>query len=119
MAIVYAGFGVWGIASAIGLWRLRNWARICFAVFGGLLCVSSLCGAFGFIVAMFVLPQAMPPGNTVPTENVTAVLAVFTVFALLCAQQKLDATGSGFAARNLSRARSPPLFRIEGSGGVR
>jgi hypothetical protein len=43
----YAGFGVWGLVSAIGILRLRNWARICFAIFGGILAVFSLFGGLG------------------------------------------------------------------------
>src|ERR1700704_2840660 len=58
MSIFYVAFGIWGIVSAIGLLRLRNWARICFAVFGGILCFFSLCGAFGVLMASQFMPQA-------------------------------------------------------------
>jgi hypothetical protein len=62
--LIYIGPGVWGIVSAIGLWRLRNWARRCFVIFGGLLGFFSFCGAFVMFVAMrgvsgFFHPKAM------------------------------------------------------------
>src|SRR5689334_7707901 len=37
MAAFYLGFAIWGIVSGVGLLRLKNWARICFAIFGGIL----------------------------------------------------------------------------------
>ena len=35
--VMYAAFGIWGIASGIGLLRLRQWARISVLVFSGIL----------------------------------------------------------------------------------
>jgi hypothetical protein len=84
MTGVYAGFGAWGIVSAIGLLRLRNWARICFAVFGGILAVFSLFGAFGMVIGLLA-PSGLgtqPPPNVSP-ELMTGVFAVFAVIALL------------------------------------
>jgi hypothetical protein len=78
----YAGFGVWGIVSAIGLLRLRNWARICFAVFGGILAVFSLFGALGMgLQATF---PTEPPPNVSPAF-MTGVYVVFAILALLFA----------------------------------
>ena len=42
MAVFYLGFAIWGIVSGVGLLRLRNWARLCFAVFGSILSFGSL-----------------------------------------------------------------------------
>jgi hypothetical protein len=81
---VYAGFGVWGIVSAIGLLRLRNWARICFAVFGGILAVSSLFGAFGVVMSFLGPSRTELPPNVSPAF-ITGILAVFAVIALLFA----------------------------------
>ena len=83
MAGIYAGFGVWGMVSAIGLLRLRNWARICFAIFGGILAGFSLFGAFGMLMAGFVAPQPLPP--EVSPALMTGILAIFAAIALLCA----------------------------------
>lgn len=84
-SIFYLGFGVWGIVSAIGLFRLRNWARICFAVFGGLLGVFSLFGA----VALFVLSRFPPPGipqsPDVPAGFIESLFTIIAVIALMFA----------------------------------
>ena len=79
----YAGFGIWGIVSAIGVLRLRNWARICFAVFGGILCLFSIFGAFGSLMAMQFVPRTLPQGNNVPTGLITGMFVVFGIVALL------------------------------------
>jgi len=84
LAGFYAGFGVWGLVSAIGLLRLRNWARICFAVFGGILAVFSLFGEFGIVMGLLVTPRTQPPPNVSPAF-LTGVYAVFAVVALLFA----------------------------------
>jgi len=84
MSVFYFGFGVWGIVSAIGLLRLRKWARICFVVFGAILAFFSVCGAFGMVIAMFITPRTLPPGNNVPAGVITSVLAIFAAFMLLC-----------------------------------
>jgi hypothetical protein len=78
---LYWGFGIWGIVSAIGLLRLRNWARICFAVYGGILAAFSLCGVFGMAMAAMV-PQPTLPPNVSP-ELMTRIFAIFAVVALL------------------------------------
>ena len=85
ISIVYFGFGAWGIVSAVGLLRLKNWARICFAVFGGILALFSLFGAFGMLMTMFVLPPNIPPGSNVPPGLITSILVIFAVFMLLSA----------------------------------
>src|SRR5262245_36176240 len=36
-AVLFFGFGAWGIMSAVGLLRLRNWARISILIYAGLL----------------------------------------------------------------------------------
>ena len=85
IAIFYAGSGAWGTVSAIGLLRLRNWARICFAVFGGILCLSSGFGVLGSLAAMWFLPQTLPTGDNVPPGLITGMFVAFGAIALLCA----------------------------------
>ena len=84
ISMFYAGSGVWGTVSAIGLLRLRNWARICFAVFGGILCLFSGFGVLGSLAAMWFLPQTLPAGNNVPPELITGMFVAFGAVALLC-----------------------------------
>jgi hypothetical protein len=80
---LYWGFGIWGIVSAIGLLRLRNWARICFAVYGGILAAFSLSGVFGIAMAA-MMPQPTLPPNVSPAL-MTAMFAIFAVVAVLFA----------------------------------
>src|SRR5215471_18484574 len=61
MAAVEFGFGAWGIASAVGVLRLKNWARVCFLIFGGLLAFFSFCTAVGFVLSAVALPSTLPP----------------------------------------------------------
>ena len=82
-SIVHLGFGAWGIASAVGLLRLKNWARICFLVYAGLLCFFSAMGVLGLSMAMILMPQMMPPQQNVPPGLMTAVFSTMIIFALL------------------------------------
>jgi hypothetical protein len=83
MATFYCGFGLWGIASASGLLRLKNWARLCFVIFGGLLAFFSLCTAAGTAIAAFVLPATPLPEN-VPQGLVTGVFVFVAASSLVC-----------------------------------
>jgi hypothetical protein len=83
MATFYCGFGLWGIASASGLLRLKNWARLCFVIFGGLLAFFSLCMAAGSAIAAFVLPATPLPEN-VPQGLVTGMSVFFAASSLMC-----------------------------------
>src|SRR5262249_6225820 len=85
ISIFYAGSGVWGTVSAIGLLRRRNWARICFAVFGGILCLLSAFGVLGSLAAIWFVPQTLPAGNTVPPGLLTGMFVAFGAIALLFA----------------------------------
>jgi hypothetical protein len=72
-AVVLLGFSIAGIVSAIALLRRRNWARISFLVFAGLLGGFSLVAMIGEVVAMFVTPLMFPPQRNVPQGLLTAV----------------------------------------------
>lgn len=67
-SILFIGLGALGIACAVGLLRLKNWARICFIIFAGLLCFVSVMGTIGFFVAMLVIPQTIPPAQNVSLD---------------------------------------------------
>lgn len=76
--LFYALPAVWGIVTAVGLLRLKNWARISTIVFSVLLIVF---GAFGMLTAMvfFLKP---PLGNGLDSKMVSLIGAVMAVFAL-------------------------------------
>jgi hypothetical protein len=63
IALFYALLAAWGIATAIGLFRLKKWARISIIIFSSLLSLMSACGLVGGLAITF-LPnpnQAMDP----------------------------------------------------------
>jgi hypothetical protein len=82
MASVEVGFGLCGIASAVGLVRLKNWARQCFVVFGGLLAFLSFASASGLLFAAIAPPPILPP-NVSPGLFRTIILG-FTVVSVIC-----------------------------------
>ncbi len=85
MAVLYCGLGAWGIASAVGLLMLKNWARRSFLIFGGLLVFLSLCLTAGSIVAAFVVaPAAAPIPADVPRGLLAGVFLAFAVVGLIC-----------------------------------
>lgn len=71
-------FGAWGTTTAIGLFRMRNWARISIIVFGVLLAFTGLVGG----PAIFFVPSttAAPP-NYEAIRNVVA--GFYAAFGLL------------------------------------
>jgi hypothetical protein len=84
IAIAYSGFGVWGIASAVGLLRLKNWARRCFVIFGVLLAFVSVFMTAGSIVAGVVAPAAAQLPSNVPRGLITGVFLAVALVGLIC-----------------------------------
>lgn len=77
VSLMYLGVAAWGIATGIGLLRLRNWARLSIIVFSVLLIIMS-----GFSGLMLLSAPAFPnPSGTNPSV-MTAVRAVMGVFWL-------------------------------------
>jgi hypothetical protein len=50
----FGAFGILGIFSAVGVWRLQNWARLSFLIYSGVMIFIS---AIGLGVVWFVLPK--------------------------------------------------------------
>jgi len=74
----------WGITTSVGLFRLRNWARISIIVFAALLTLSALFGMLGAIAMFVVSTPTMPPGSHLDPNAFLMVMRVFMVaFALL------------------------------------
>jgi len=82
MTSFYLAFGLWGVVSAVGLLRRKNWARICFLIFGGLLAFLSFFAAAGSLIAALAFPGTIPPN--VPPGLVRGVAVVFIVISLIC-----------------------------------
>jgi hypothetical protein len=72
---VYLAPAIWGLCSGIGLWRLKNWARICTLVFAGLLCCM---GLFGGLVAL-VMPIPVTAAQQAQMPEIGTVMKVWTI----------------------------------------
>jgi hypothetical protein len=83
IAVAYSGFGVWGIASAVGLLRMKNWARQCFMIFGGLLAFASVLMTAGSIVAGVAAPAAAQLPSNVPRGLITGVFMAMALVGLI------------------------------------
>ncbi len=70
-SLVYLLPAIWGIATAIGLWRLKNWARISIIVFSVLLI---LMGGFTGLI-MLIMPFPSTPTAT-PDPAVMATMRI-------------------------------------------
>lgn len=82
-AVIFWMLGVFGITAAISLLQLKNWARISFIVFAGVLCFFCIVGVSGSLMAMLFMPQTVPPDANVPQGILTAVFAFYLVLGLI------------------------------------
>lgn len=70
------GPGLWGIATSIGLFRLKGWARTSILIFAGLLTFMGLCAPLAFLV----VPN--PPGLDQAGPSWATIRAGMSVFYL-------------------------------------
>jgi len=75
--VLFGGLAAWGITTAVGLFRLRGWARISTIVFSLLL---ALCCASGALSTAFFTPTPQPGAPAAVMVGVMIVLA----FVYLC-----------------------------------
>ena len=76
VSLMYVLPAVWGVLTGIGLWRLKNWARISMIVFSALLI---LMGGFSGSLSL-VVPIPATPNNAVHSSlmaNVRILMGVF------------------------------------------
>ena len=75
--VIYLCLSIWGIATGIGLLRLRAWARASVLVFGGLMVLTAVSGAIGISVVGPLMPSrpGAPPFSAV-RNMVLAIMAV-------------------------------------------
>ena len=81
-AFVYLLPAVWGILTGIGLWRLKNWARISMIVFAVLL---SVMGGFTGLASFAVPFPAAANGGLDPSAMTTVRIAMGAFWLLLLA----------------------------------
>ena len=109
-ALFHLALTVWGFSTSIGLFRMKNWARISIMIIGGLIAVVGLfSAAICAILPSFMKTQALPPNVSPATLS-----AVFLVFAVIC----LVITGIGigwliyFALRRTREAFALPAAYV-------
>jgi hypothetical protein len=78
ISLMYMLPAVWGILSGVGLWRLKNWARISTIVFSVLLI---LMGGFAGLVS-FVVPFPATPSNAANPQVIFVVRMAMGIFWL-------------------------------------
>jgi hypothetical protein len=82
VAITFA-LAVFGIVSAIGLLRLKNWARVSFLVFGVVLAFGAGSGLLGSIMGLVAMPPMPPPNPDVPPGFMTGAFLSMAFVALM------------------------------------
>lgn len=80
--LFYIALGAWGIATALGLFRLRPWSRISILIFSGLL----ICGCLLTTIVMLVIPIPIPPNSDLQASAIPMIRGIFVaLFAVPCA----------------------------------
>jgi uncharacterized membrane protein (DUF2068 family) len=60
MLLIFLAIAVFGIIVAIGVFRRRNWARICILVWGGIMAFFSACAIPFVFLAFSTIPAGLP-----------------------------------------------------------
>jgi hypothetical protein len=81
VSLMYLLPAIWGIVTGIGLWRLKNWARISVIVFSVLLI---LMGCFSGLMTL-VVPIPPPQNNSVDPSMMTGIRISMGAFMLALA----------------------------------
>ena len=79
MALVVAVLGGLGIATAVGAWKLRPWARTSMLVFGGITAAFTLAGG----AAIAIMPLPATPDVSVAADRLRQMLLVFYAIPFL------------------------------------
>ncbi len=83
LSVFCLALAAWGIATTIGLFRLRNWARYSVLVIGGGIALIGLCSALMCLLLVFIpipLPPSADPSQVPNTQMFMSI--VFAVVAL-------------------------------------
>jgi hypothetical protein len=85
-SLIYIGPAVWGIVSGIGLWRLRNWARISTIVFAVL---AGLGGLVAVLIALMLFVVPLPNADRLDPESAARALAIARLIIMAMAAMLL------------------------------
>ena len=113
MGVLFGGLGVWGIWTAVGIFRRRGWARISILIVAALLTFIGACS----LLAILVMPFPSTPGVSVPArvmENVrwgiaASYGALLSIGAWWLVLFNTRATKQYFAERGPARESARPL----------
>lgn len=85
LAAVCAGLAAWGIVTAIGVYRLRRWARILILIIGG--CMAFIGGVLlvSMVITFATFSSFAPTSTAVAPGSAAIVKAAFAVGAFLYA----------------------------------
>ncbi len=72
LAVVFCVCAVWGLVTAVDLFRMRSWARISILVIGALLVI--FCGLS--LLMILVVPQFVPELESTPGAGIVTVLMI-------------------------------------------
>ena len=101
LAAITLAFAAWGIATSIGLVRMRSWARVSLVVFAVLLAFISLISAVGVFAATPVQPGMAPQMARNLRYGVAGVYAIpFAIALWWLIQFNMASTKAAFANAN-------------------
>jgi|tagenome__1003787_1003787.scaffolds.fasta_scaffold20752390_2 hypothetical protein len=100
--------GAWGTTTAIGLFRLRNWARVSILIFSGFLGLSGVTAAP--VMLLMPAPPAAPPNFGTVRIVIAAIYGAFGLLGLFWLYYFLRrATREAFGATLASESGGRPL----------
>lgn len=108
---VFLAFAAWGITTAVGVYRVRRWARISILIIAGCLGFLSFFSILGLLAAI-TMPQPIPAGvNPTQTHSTQFMMRV-----VLAAIALLYAVGLGIAVWWLAYFNRPSVRALFAGG---
>jgi hypothetical protein len=83
IGVLLVGFAAWGIATAVGLFRMKHWARISILIIGGLTAAFALISIVSMLAGMAI--STIVPANIDPSQTQRLQPTMLVVFGVLAA----------------------------------
>jgi hypothetical protein len=128
LCVFFLGLAIWGIVTAVGLSKLRRWARVSVLIIGGSMALFGTMSTVGIVITMAAFSafglHATSGSKVAPTSPamVTAVLGVFAlfyaaiaaigIFWLVYFNRKTTRIAFSGGAEDLAESRRPLLISI-------
>jgi hypothetical protein len=109
-------FGAWGIASGVGLLKLREWSRISVIVFSILLLALSIPGFLMMFLVKLPVPASTPDPQTAERIMAISKLAgagVYALLSILAVMGLLYFNSKAVKAEFVARRAAPPSLALE------